>query len=125
MWQRVSLRPFNGDVMQTNDSPIRLMIIDDQLIARQGLKALLGDADNILIVGEAGSGAEGIALCQTHQPDVIIMEVLLRNEDGISVLKRLGKVCPQAAIIVMTYEVSVALVQAALALGVLSYVLKD
>jgi two-component system, NarL family, response regulator LiaR len=106
-------------------APVKIFVIDDQLIARQGLRVLLADAEGVTIIGDAASGEAGIALCKTVQPDVIVIEILLRNEDGVEVIRRLRDICPNSAVLVMSYDISIVLVQAAMRAGVLGYLLKD
>ena len=70
--------------------PTRLMLADDHEIVRAGLRMLLGAQTDMEIVAEASSGAQAIELAQTHQPDVVLMDIGLKGiGDGVSVAQRI------------------------------------
>jgi DNA-binding NarL/FixJ family response regulator len=69
--------------------PIRVMIVDDHPVVRQGLRVLLEVQDGIEVVGEAGEGPTALALAAEHQPDVILLDLKLPGLDGLAVLEQL------------------------------------
>jgi DNA-binding NarL/FixJ family response regulator len=69
--------------------PIRVLIVDDHPVVRQGLRVLLEVQDGIEVVGEAGEGPTALALAAEHQPDVILLDLKLPGLDGLAVLEQL------------------------------------
>ncbi len=68
---------------------IRVLVCDDHLIVRQGIKQILGDAPDIVLAGEADSGAEALRLARTIAIDVVLMDIAMPQRDGLDVLRRL------------------------------------
>jgi len=75
--------------MTTNPPPLSVMLVDDHLIVRRGLASLIGDEPDLTVVAEAGSGEEAIALAAIHRPDVIVLDLRLRDMSGIDVAEAL------------------------------------
>ncbi len=82
--------------------PIRLMLADDHEIVRAGLHMLLDAQPDIEIVAEASSGAEAIELAQTHQPDVILMDVAMPDMNGMEATREIKARCPSATVLALT-----------------------
>jgi DNA-binding NarL/FixJ family response regulator len=74
----------NGDEASESTEPIRVAVVDDQPLVREGLRALLERAGDIQVVGEAGDGREGIALVRRTRPGVVLMDVRMPGIDGIA-----------------------------------------
>jgi DNA-binding NarL/FixJ family response regulator len=68
---------------------IRVVVVDDQVLIRAGLVALLGGVPEIEVVGQAASGAEAVALARTHQPDVVLMDIRMPDTDGIAATRQI------------------------------------
>jgi DNA-binding NarL/FixJ family response regulator len=83
-------------------STIRLILVDDHEIVRIGLRMLLEAQPDIEIVAEASSGEEAIELAQTHQPDVVLMDVTMPGMTGMEATRQLKTSCPSAAILALT-----------------------
>ena len=81
---------------------IRLLLVDDHDVVRTGLRMLLQDQPDIEIVGEASTGEEAYNLAQEMKPDVIVMDITLPDESGISVTKRIKENLPEIAVIALT-----------------------
>ncbi len=81
---------------------VRIMLVDDQAILRRGLRWELRLEPDVAIVGEANTGAEGIALAQTLRPDIVIMDVEMPVMDGIQTAGRLHSLAPDCLIMLMT-----------------------
>jgi two-component system response regulator NreC len=81
---------------------IRLILVDDHDVVRTGLRMLLQDQPDIEIVGEASTGEEAYNLAQEMKPDVIVMDITLPDESGISVTKRIKENLPEIAVIALT-----------------------
>ena len=68
-----------------NDSkPISVMLVDDHAVVRSGLGAVLQSQEDLVLIGEAGDGAEAIRLCEKSQPDVVRMDLLMPGMDGVT-----------------------------------------
>ncbi|MFT3788413.1 MAG: response regulator transcription factor [Tepidisphaeraceae bacterium] len=69
--------------------PTALLLVDDHQLIRQGLKVLLSDRPNLVVVGEASTRAEALEQCQQHRPDVVLMDLMLDDADGADVTREL------------------------------------
>lgn len=81
---------------------IRLVLVDDHEIVRVGLRMLVQAQPDIEIVGEASSGPEAIELVESHQPDVVLMDVTMPGMDGIEATRQLKTRCPSVAVLALT-----------------------
>jgi DNA-binding NarL/FixJ family response regulator len=106
-------------------SLIRIMIVDDHAVVRDGLHALLDMADNLRVVAEAGNGAEARTQAAAHQPDVILMDIGMKGENGIEVTRALLDEDPARAVLMLTMHDGTEHAQRALKAGARGYVLKD
>jgi DNA-binding NarL/FixJ family response regulator len=105
--------------------PITTILIDDHLIVRQGVRALLDAQSDILVVGEAASGEEGVKLCADHAPDVVLMDLVMPGIDGIEATRQIKQVSPRTQVIVLTSYHEDEHIVPAIRAGALSYILKD
>ena len=105
--------------------PIRVLIVDDHMMVRYGLKALLSLSPDIAVVGEAADGEEAFALCSEQLPDVILMDISMPNEDGPTATARIRAAFPQIQVIALTSFIDEALVPRAIQAGAIGYLLKD
>ncbi len=105
--------------------PIRVMLVDDHLMVRDGLRVFLSMYDDLQIVAEAEDGAEAFDLCAKVQPDVILMDIVMPNVDGPSATARIRETFPQVQIIALTSFLEEDLVQRAIQAGASGYLLKD
>jgi NarL family two-component system response regulator LiaR len=109
----------------TEIKTIKVMIVDDHPIVRDGLKSVLLVADDMELVGEAGSGRETIARCQESLPDVILMDVVMPGMDGLETTRAVLGQYPEVKIVVLTTFPEEDLVQEALESGAIGYLLKN
>jgi len=107
------------------DDVIRVMIVDDHQMVRDGLRVFLSVYDDINIVAEAGNGKQAIDLCVHVQPDVILMDILLPEMDGPTATRRIREDFPHIQIIALSNFVDEDLVQKAIRAGAIGYLLKD
>lgn len=106
--------------------PIRLLIVDDHAMVREGLRALLGDEEDVAIVAEADSGAQALARADESAPDVVLMDLMLPDIDGIETTRQLLARRPGTAVIVLTSTFGKDLrVEEAVQAGALGFLLKD
>lgn len=104
---------------------IRVMITDDHLIVREGLRLILETADDIEVVGEATDGADCLRLAPTLKPDVILMDLQMPHMDGITAIEHLRKDFPEIAIVILTTYNEDDLMIRGLQAGARGYLLKD
>ena len=106
-------------------NPIRVMITDDHLIGREGLRLILETADGIEIVGEASNGAECLRLVPELKPHVILMDLQMPHMDGITAIGHLRSKHPEIAIVILTTFNEDDLMIRGLQAGARGYLLKD
>jgi NarL family two-component system response regulator LiaR len=104
---------------------IRVMIVDDHLLVRDGLKLLLSTFDNMAVVGLAADGEEAVTLCQQSRPDVILMDIAMPKMDGPTATARIRAEFPQVQVIALTSFVDEELIQQAVQAGAIGYLLKN
>ncbi|NWF63311.1 MAG: response regulator transcription factor [Chloroflexi bacterium] len=104
---------------------IRVMITDDHLIVREGLRLILETADDIEVVGEAVDGAECLQRVPDLKPDVILMDLQMPRMDGITAIGHLRKDFPDIAIVILTTYNEDDLMIRGLQAGARGYLLKD
>src|SRR5712692_8589435 len=106
-------------------SKIRIAIVEDHEIVREGLKATLGAEADMVVAGEAKNGAEGVALAERVRPDVLLLDIRLGDLDGPDVCRRVLEVAPKTAVVMLTSFAQESLLVRSLAAGAKGYVVKD
>ncbi|HEU5103341.1 MAG TPA: response regulator transcription factor [Roseiflexaceae bacterium] len=106
-------------------APIRVLVVDDHLVVRTGIRALLSAEPEIAVVGEARDGAEAVAEALRLQPDVILMDLVMPQMDGIAAIERILSHQPAARILVLTSFEADDKIFPAIRAGALGYTLKD
>src|SRR5512143_4061290 len=110
----------------TNSSQtVKVMLVDDHNVVRSGLATFLKAYDNLELVGEAKNGLEALNLCRKRKPDVILMDLMMPEMDGIAATRAILADCPEIKIIAMTSFEDEQLVQGVLAAGAISYLIKN
>jgi DNA-binding NarL/FixJ family response regulator len=104
---------------------IRLLLVDDQDIVRRGLRALLGTADDLVVVGEAANGQAAIELLDTIIPDVVLMDIRMPVMDGVTATMQILSRLPTCKVLVLTTFDDQDYVNQALKNGASGYLLKD
>jgi DNA-binding NarL/FixJ family response regulator len=104
---------------------MRVLIVDDHPITREGLRAALGIDDDIEVVGEATSGDEAIAAARKLKPDVVFMDVRMPGMSGIEATRAIRSEDPTAKVILFTVDESNTSIAEAIQAGVSGYLLKD
>ena len=109
----------------TESLPIRVMIVDDHLLVRDGLKLLLSTFDDLEVVAMAEDGQQAVDLCPQVQPDVILMDVVMPNLDGPTATTRIRDSFPDVRVIALTSFIEEDLIQQAVGAGATGYLLKN
>jgi NarL family two-component system response regulator LiaR len=104
---------------------IATLIVDDQPVVRQGVRAFLEAQSDIDVVAEASSGADAIALVIEHCPDVVLMDLIMPGMDGVEATRRVKEACPQTCVVILTSFHDDEHVLPAVLAGATSYLLKD
>jgi DNA-binding NarL/FixJ family response regulator len=108
-----------------DDGVIRLLIVDDHPVVRDGLRGILESSPEFKVVGEAGDGAEAVIRAEALQPDVVLMDLRMPGTDGVSAIKRLVERGVTARILVLTTYDTDSDVVPAIQAGATGYLLKD
>jgi NarL family two-component system response regulator LiaR len=106
-------------------SPIRVLLVDDHAILRKGIRALLSTEPDIEVVGEAGDGQEALTQAEALGPDVILMDLVMPNMDGIEATRQVVARHSGVRVLVLTSFVADDKVFPAIKAGALGYILKD
>ena len=106
-------------------APIRVLIVDDHLIVRKGIRALLVTERDIEVVGEASDGVEAISKVANLHPDVVLMDLVMPVMDGIEATRQMTGQWPEMAVLVLTSFAADDMVFPAIKAGALGYLLKD
>jgi NarL family two-component system response regulator LiaR len=104
---------------------IRVMLVDDHNVVRSGLATFLRAYEDLELVGEARNGLEAVNLCHQKKPDVILMDLMMPEMDGIAATRAILADYPEIKIIAMTSFEEEQLVQGVLAAGAISYLIKN
>jgi NarL family two-component system response regulator LiaR len=104
---------------------IRVMLVDDHNVVRSGLATFLRAYEDLELVGEAKNGLEAVNLCHQKKPDVVLMDLMMPEMDGIAATRAILEDFPDTKIIAMTSFEEEDLVQGVLAAGAISYLIKN
>lgn len=105
--------------------PIRVLIVDDHVIVREGLQILLSEEPGFDVVGMAGESDSALALAKKHKPDVVLMDLVMPGVDGIEATRRILSAVPSTRVLVLTTFADDRRVRDAIQAGAIGYLLKD
>ena len=104
---------------------IRVLLVDDHAVVREGLERLLAAAADIEVVGAAADGDEALGLVQAHEPDVVLMDISMPKLDGVAATREITAASPSARVVVLTSFSDRERILEALDAGAVGYLLKD
>jgi NarL family two-component system response regulator LiaR len=107
------------------NASIRVLLVDDHAIVREGLRILLSEESEIEVVGEASDGADSVKLAAALHPDVILMDLVMPGMDGIQAMQGIRAVSPSSRVLVLTSFSDDQRVRDAIQAGAIGYLLKD
>ncbi len=107
------------------NGPVRVLIVDDQALVREGLMTLLQAVPGIKPVAAAADGEEAVALCARHRPDVVLMDLRMPKLDGVEATRQIRAAQPETEIVVLTTHADEASILDALRAGARGYLTKD
>lgn len=105
--------------------PVRVLLVDDHLVVRVGLRALLETTPQIIVTGETGKGLEALSLVTSARPDVVLLDLRLPDLDGLEVCRRIKNTAPSPAVLFLTSYADDQTILAAIEAGADGYLLKE
>ena len=108
-----------------SETPIRVVIADDQRVVRDGLTMLVGLIDGVEVVGTAGDGIEAVACAEREHPDVVLMDLRMPGMDGAEATRRIRAILPNTQVLVLTTYADDQSLFPALQAGARGYLTKD
>lgn len=104
---------------------IRILIVDDHDVVREGLQTFLSEESDFKVIGEAANGLEAVKQAAALRPDVILMDLLMPQMDGVQATRRIREVSPASQVLVLTSYADSQHVRDAIQAGAIGYILKD
>lgn len=108
-----------------NATGVRVLLVDDHTVMRQGVRMLLTLDTEIEVVGEASNGREAVQLCQQLRPDVVLMDLLMPVMDGLAAITEIRRDLPDTEIVALTSVLEDSVVTDVVRAGAIGYLLKD
>jgi DNA-binding NarL/FixJ family response regulator len=106
-------------------TPIRVLLADDHTLVRGGIRALLHDMPEVVVVAEASDGREALRLIEVHRPDIVLMDIAMGGMNGLEATARISKEFPFVRVIILSMHTNEEYVLQALRSGAAGYLLKD
>jgi two-component system, NarL family, response regulator NreC len=108
-----------------NVNPIRILLADDHVVMRRGLRLLIETQAGFSVVAEASDGHEAVEKAQAAAPEVVVLDIAMPNLNGVEAAQRIHEILPDAAILILSMHADEAYVLRALRAGARGYLLKD
>ncbi|HWA75401.1 MAG TPA: response regulator transcription factor [Polyangiaceae bacterium] len=109
----------------SSSRPIRVVLVDDHPLVREGVRAVLGTDPELEVVAEAGNATEALTLADSMRPDVMVVDVGMKEQNGIALTRELSLRFPEVRVLILSMYESVKYVLSATRAGAKGYVLKD
>jgi DNA-binding NarL/FixJ family response regulator len=104
---------------------VRVLLVDDHAMVREGLRSILQSYADLDIVGEAGDGIEAVKLARTRHPDVVVMDINMPRMDGVAATRQIKRDRPATAVIGISVQESSHVEQAMISAGATAFLTKD
>lgn len=104
---------------------MKLIIVDDHPLFREGLKTIVSRADRYSVIAEAGNGKEGVTLGREHQPDIMLVDISMPGKNGIQVIRELKEATPRTRFIVISMHSEADYIVEAFRAGAMGYLVKE
>ena len=104
---------------------IRTVLADDHTLMRAGIRALMTEMGDIAIVGEAENGREAVVLAREHQPDLVVMDISMKELNGIEATAQIRHEAPRSRVLILSMHTTEDFVRRALNAGACAYLVKD
>src|SRR6188472_2562980 len=121
----LAARPYARRGVSVSDRTIRVILVDDHAMVREGLRLLLRTAPDIAVVGEAPDGVSALTLARQVDPDIIVLDLDMPGGDGITALREVGKALPEARVLILTVHPEQERLLEVLDAGARGYLTKD
>jgi DNA-binding NarL/FixJ family response regulator len=105
--------------------PIRVLVVDDHAVVREGIRHVLAGEPGFEVVGEAANGEQALALARSQRPDVVVLDVTMPGESGLRVAPKLRAAVPGARVLIMSMHENAEYVREGVRAGASGYLLKD
>jgi two-component system, NarL family, response regulator LiaR len=105
--------------------PIKVIIVDDHSVVRQGLRMFLGTDPELVIIGEAREGSEAVRIVSDQRPDIVLMDLIMPGMDGLTAIPIIRRESPETEVIALTSVIEDTSVVEAIRAGAIGYLLKD
>jgi DNA-binding NarL/FixJ family response regulator len=106
-------------------SPVRILLADDHLLIRAGIRSLVENLDGMSVVAEADNGREAVTLAKKHKPDLIIMDITMKEMNGIEAMAQILSDLPSARVLILSMHSTEEFVKRAMKAGAHGYLVKD
>ena len=110
--------------MMPTEPTVRILVVDDHTIVRQGLVALLSGVPGFSVVADCGTGLLAVSLAEKHAPDIVLLDLSLPDMNGVEVIHELGSRVPAARVVVLTMHADPNYARPALRAGAAGYLIK-
>ncbi|KQN52511.1 LuxR family transcriptional regulator [Pseudomonas sp. Leaf48] len=102
-----------------------LLLVDDHSLIRAGVRALVMDLPGYAVIGEANDGAQLLEMVEQLSPDIVLLDISMRQTGGLEALLQLKRICPQSKVLILSMHTDPAIIMQALESGAHGYLLKD
>jgi DNA-binding NarL/FixJ family response regulator len=106
-------------------SPLRILLADDHLLVRAGIRSLVEGMQGMSIVAQADNGREAVALAKTHKPDLVIMDITMKEMNGIEAMAQILLLTPPPRVLILSMHSAEEFVRRAMKAGAHGYIVKD
>jgi len=121
----LAARPYARRGVAMGAATVRLILVDDHAMVREGLRLLLRTAPDIAVVGEAGNGVAAVALARRLVPDIVVLDLDMPQGDGMTAVRELGKELPSVRVLILTVHAEQERLVPLLEAGVRGYLTKE